>query len=368
MVARPPLAQRWLLIALVGRLGSFTWAVETANALETLNADALPSLEDKILDRGSGKQLRIMEVLGQISDPRASVYLLKAYSQSPSPAVKMKIVESLGKMHDISLAPWFAAQIKSSDIGIRSYAIWALGELKLESWSPYLEALARRETGMVRISAIDALGKCGTAKQVPLLLEFIRDSETELRYVSVKALGQVGTPEIVPTLARMLPVEPDVEVQEAIATALGRAGGESGAKQLLKILTETDSPLVEHLAELGLEASGKAALPIVMPLMKDPDPTNRIAAAKVLAGIRSPEAVPALLEALKVNDQTLQLSALSALGECGTWDILPALSGAAQSNDRLLREAASDAVRKIAQRHEELFAGKAPRGPMEGLR
>ena len=62
--------------------------------------------------------------------------------------------------------------------------------------------------------------------------------------------------------------------------------------------------------------------------------------------------MPHLLKIVEESHPDQQLSALAALGETGTWDTLPALSKLALSPDRLVREAASEAVHKIARRHD----------------
>ncbi len=339
---------------------------EARRNLEMLGADALPTLAKMLLDKDVNRRERLIQIIGETHDPRASVYLLKAYEQNPSPAVRTKILESLGKMRDISLASWFAEQFKSKDTSIRCYALWALGELHLQAWAPFLEKVAREDTGLVRVSAVDALGKCGTTNQVPLLLEYLRYEDSELRYISAKSVGYLGSPRIVPVLSDLLLKETDIEVQEALAGALGRVGGEEGARHLVEILTKTESPIIEHLAELGLEASGKAAVPLLLTLLHGHEQKFRIAAAKVLASLRAPEAVPDLIQILKERDQALQLSAIAALGECGTWDTVSALSGMANSSDRIVREAASQSIQKLARRHEELYQQMTPRGVAKG--
>ena len=80
---------------------------------------------------------------------------------------------------------------------------------------------------------------------------------------------------------------------------------------------EQDS--LEETIELALGRIGPAALPSILPLLSDPDPEMRIAAAEVIARI-GPEAegaVPALTALLADEDEDVRRAAARALGEIG---------------------------------------------------
>ena len=110
------------------------------------------------------------------------------------------------------------------------------------------------------------------------------------------------------------------------------------ALQMAMARTSDDVDLVETV-ERALGRIGPRAVPAILPLLNDPNPQTRIAAAKVIGRIGPPaaEAVPALTQMLDDEDEDVRRAAAFALGEIG-----PAAESAVPALLEMLQSAQQD--------------------------
>ena len=110
------------------------------------------------------------------------------------------------------------------------------------------------------------------------------------------------------------------------------------ALQMAMARNSDDVDLVETV-ERALGRIGPRAVPAILPLLNDPNPQTRIAAAKVIGRIGPPaaDAVPALTQLLEDEDEDVQRAAAFALGEIG-----PAAESAVPALLEMLQSAQQD--------------------------
>jgi len=87
----------------------------------------------------------------------------------------------------------------------------------------------------VREEAAWALGRIGATEVVETLVRRLRDPSSTIRLVIARSLGQLGDPRAVPALVECLSDKSE-ELQDACARALGAIGGRESVRRLLRML------------------------------------------------------------------------------------------------------------------------------------
>ncbi len=149
--------------------------------------------------------------------------------------------------------------------------------------------------------------------------------------------------------------DPDVEVREAAAEALGEmedADDPNAAKSLLEAL-EDSHPSVRSAALQSLEYldGEREFVSDIVPLLDDPNYYIRVATLGVLReyGESSLPALPKLLETLRSHDGQVVRLAVRAVGAIGpwAWQATPELVAVLGDDDGLTRWRATEALRRI---------------------
>ena len=105
----------------------------------------------------------------------------------------------------------------------------------------------------VREEAARALGRIGAADAVEALIRRLTDPHSSIRPQAARALGRIGDPRAVPALLECLSGGSE-DLQEACAHALGAIGGRESVRQLLRLLGEKRT---ERVLVSGAEAVSK---------------------------------------------------------------------------------------------------------------
>jgi HEAT repeat protein len=163
-----------------------------------------------------------------------------------------------------------------------------LGELGATDADAPLAELLHHNDDRVRRAAAHALGKLGTAHAVVALRKAIKDNSPHVRALAAAGLASRKGPRSAGTLVRALEAEPDLEVQIAILSALGRVANAEAVQRLVKA-AEPGGPFkrkpagyrVAAVQGLG-EARTPAAMAALQSLTGDKEREVREAAAKAL--------------------------------------------------------------------------------------
>jgi HEAT repeat protein len=138
----------------------------------------------------------------------------------------------------------------------------------------------------VREAAAEALGRTGAFESVPALIALLNDSERRVRWAAAGALGQIGSADAVPALVQALE-EKDAGLREVAAQALGEIGSAQAVEALLLRLGDSSG----HVRLMAIEALGQIgspeALPRLQECVKSGDISEQFCAAEAIERIRS---------------------------------------------------------------------------------
>ncbi len=191
----------------------------------------------------------------------------------------------------------------------------------------------------VRATAAAALARlgCQAAEVAPALVATMKDEMPEVRVLSATALGRVapGDEKAIETLGLALTGDPDVDVRNAAASALGWMGTQAAAAGpvLIRALNDCDETVRVHvIVALGRIGPADGSFATVLKIIADQDPSAdfRIWAIRALGliGAKSNNVVPTLLKMLDDANVDIRNAAAYSLGEIRpTRAVLPALLG-----------------------------------------
>jgi MFS family permease len=125
----------------------------------------------------------------------------------------------------------------------------------------------------VREEAARALGRIGATEAVDPLIRHLRDVHSTIRVYAARALGRIGDTRAVPWLIETLAAESE-ELAESSCRALGRMGARDALKPLLRLLEEERSPRVIVAASDAMSRLGsyEAALEILPRMHREQNP------------------------------------------------------------------------------------------------
>ncbi|WLT33036.1 HEAT repeat domain-containing protein [Geothrix sp. PMB-07] len=181
-------------------------------------------------------------------------------------------------------------------------AVRSLGPTALPT---LLESLESPAWYLVR-NALTLLSDLGAADCVPAIIPHLRNPEPRVRRTAVRALWKLGGPVAEPhLLARMK--DTDVETMQEILFALGQLRSEAGLPQIEELAL--DKRVLERIRIQALDTLGHIASPKALPTMLEcikrkgffgggESQPIRLAAARAMAALGSPEALNALKKAV----------------------------------------------------------------------
>jgi HEAT repeat protein len=115
--------------------------------------------------------------------------------------------------------------------------------------------------------------------------------------------------------------DPASDVRACAAMALGELNAAKGANALIAHLAD-ESALVAEVCTVALSRVGAAAVPALLPALREGDTLTRIRAAKALVPIESHEAIAALIHALDDENAVVTHYAEDALARMGVGMLL----------------------------------------------
>lgn len=131
--------------------------------------------------------------LGDINDPRAKKFVLKAANNDASIDVRAEALRASGKMKDDKAYPLFVKYLASKHLSLRLAATEALGYLENTSAMEVLEVALQDEAPQVRKAAADSLGKLMLEESLPALEHAMKDKNLEVKKAAAEAYDKIFT-------------------------------------------------------------------------------------------------------------------------------------------------------------------------------
>ncbi len=208
----------------------------------------------------------------------------------------------------------------------------------------------------LRRAAIEALGmqRAAAASATPALTQILDDTDPVLRREAAAALGMIGPAagQSESGLWERFLSDEDPTVEDAAGKSLVQLGPQT-LPTFLRVLDEGDTRLraraLSHLAGFG--PAGRSALPTLLTLQADPDPTVRMAVAEALWGI-SRQPLPAAtlaVELLGAEDRDVRRRAYRLLQSLGPQVVViqRQLESLANHPERTIRSAGERLMEQI---------------------
>lgn len=171
--------------------------------------------------------------------------------------IRLKAVETLGKIQDTTQAVLLANRLTDEDPGVRAAAAFALGQLFSPVAENYLTDALQVETDKsIRLKIIDAYGKTGTGKNLNPLRDFSDSGDKDYLKSFALAYGMLayrGYPplQLYSSMERLLLLTDDPELSWRLAYAVHRIRGLGTFEFLAKSL-EKEDPRARYFALRGL--------------------------------------------------------------------------------------------------------------------
>lgn len=150
---------------------------------------------------------------------------------------------------------------------------------------------------------------------LPALQALLQLPDPDLRWWGTRALAEIDDPQVVSLLLKSLH-DPDASVRQCAALALRQ----QPSLQAIPVLSQTlgdEDRFLARLAGDALIATGEAAVPALLEVMRHGSHPERLEAARALAGIGDPRAIPALFDALEEDSALLEYWAGEGLERMG---------------------------------------------------
>lgn len=176
------------------------------------------------------------------------------------------------------------------------------------------------------------------------VIRALHNPDEEVREEAARALGELGDSRAVEPLIGLLSDENRYVRREA-AKSLGKIGDERAIVPLINALKDEDRYGREGAAE-GLGDMGEKAFSHLVSAMEDPDWHVRTGAAVALRIIGDKRALPALTRAMQDENRFVRREVIKSLGRIGDHSVIDTLIAALKDPDRSVRLRAVSALSK----------------------
>ncbi|HVO72996.1 MAG TPA: HEAT repeat domain-containing protein [Ignavibacteriaceae bacterium] len=345
--------------------------------IDSKNASAaVPVLIDALEKSYDWAQVKAIEALGKIGDPRAIEPLLtslkKQYRRDcmritndalvridplwkQSESVKSAAQKLLPFLKDRSYE--ISTNVKKALIMIGEPAVEYLYSALLYNYSGPNHA----EEALHEINP-DWINSESVREAVPMLIGALKDNDFHIREAAVKLLVRMGIAwrksepgkAVMPMFIAALN-DSDYHIRWTAVKVLGELGSESVVEPLVLSLKDSDDSVREQAAAAlenidpnwRVSETVKNALPVFIAILNNNSALTRSDAAKALGKIKDASAVDPLINALKDEDYIVRWVAADALGEIKNSSAVNPLVELLHDTDKFVRLHAATALGNI---------------------
>ncbi|XXY47132.1 HEAT repeat domain-containing protein [Sorangium sp. So ce269] len=266
--------------------------------------DAVSPLLGHLDDTAPEVRAEVTRALGRIGDARAVVPLIGKVQDSV-PEVRRATSRALGELGDARAVSALILALQDASQDVRVEAVTALGRLRSDEATSAIADLVAASPGTagafggarpadssvssndVREAALRALGRIGSDGAVKVLLAALaKDDPAAPRSAVRDALVSAGKA-VIPALIAALSAAPSGNTAAGAALVLGELKAREGLPALVRGMQRGVVPLRHGLRALGA-LGDPAALPSVLELLGDADPSVRREAIRTATALLDP--------------------------------------------------------------------------------
>ncbi|MEW5953614.1 MAG: HEAT repeat domain-containing protein [Bacillota bacterium] len=240
-ISQPPIVQ--MLEALQNKDGKIragaAWALGKLKAGEAVDLLLLA-----IKDKEEDVRREAVIALGEISDKRAVMPLIKVLEEEDSAYVRSSAATGLGAISDQrSIQPLISILNNEDEVHVLGEIALALGKLgATQAIFPLIELFKNEDSNLAEYIKC-ALVQIGKPTVIPLI-QSLNNNNPLIRRGAAKTLGEIGEKSAVLSLIEQLSLENDPEILTFVVEALGKLGDLRAVKPILKI---AQSVTIEYL-------------------------------------------------------------------------------------------------------------------------
>jgi HEAT repeat protein len=285
-------------VAALGRVVSDGDARVRLAAARAMGASLLEAAVSPLLghldDPAPEVRVELARSLGRLGDARAVVPLIGKVQDSAS-EVRHAVARALGELRDARAVSALMLSLQDASLDVRVEAVTALGKIGSDGATLAIAPLIEQATGdpasslAVRAAAVTALGRIGSEHAARLLVAALASDDPAQERSDVRdALVAIG-PRAAPLLSATLAGATSTRTAAGAALALGALQASGELDTIVRTMQRGALPLeygLRALAALG----ASAALPTVLELLGDEDPSVRLAAIEAARALLDPRA------------------------------------------------------------------------------
>ena len=307
------------LVALLNHVSPLIRA-QIAEALALIaDPDSAPKLIYLLKDSDATVRANAASGLVRLVDPRALRPLIGAL-QDEDAIVRSYAANALGELGDSKAIPDLMKVLQAWELLLTLDApfveavVESVGKLGDISTAAGLLPLIQSNHDGVTFKTVLALRKLRSPAAVPALISLLDSSQPALRRRVVETLGQSGDPSLVPVLGRVLGQDQSREVRATAARSLGELKSRDACPFLEEALRQDWSIRCQAVIALGLikEYDTLAAL---MAMLKDESPEVRYHAINAIARFKDSKTLKALALMLEDSDPMVRSGASKVIEE-----------------------------------------------------
>ncbi len=273
---------------------------DAAAKLGATDARAIYPLIKALWDESPGVQETAVNSLSSFAD-EATVWAVLPLLREDAPRRNMAIdiLTSIGP----KVVPFMAKMLIDKDPDVRKFLADVFGVVGGDQVVPPLMKALSDKNANVRASAAKSLGMLGIKEAVPHLVKLLEDDEW-VAFGAVEALGNIADEEAVHAITSLLD-GPSLALRIMAIEALGDISSPLATNSLFKTLEKVDDEekmlVAKSLVRIGI-TNTVGLESVLMNLLKNGEPEDRIIAVQGLTDLRCNKSVPLMIELAGAQD------------------------------------------------------------------
>jgi HEAT repeat protein len=255
-----------------------------ASALGSIDdARATPALTQALeRDTDVAVRTKAAEALAEIEDPASIDALIRALDRDTDPGVRRAVIDAIDNLEDSRAVPSVSRALRDGDAEVRRAAADALGSMEDDEAVPALLAAARDADAEVRHAVLEALGNLHDRRAMGAFVGGLSDANVEVRRAAAQGIGNLeNVRNVPPELVRAME-DPDAEVRQGVANALGHIGDPAAVRALVAHVGDVNVEVRQAVVNALEEFDDPAVTPALRAALKDANADVREAAARAL--------------------------------------------------------------------------------------